>query len=199
MTCLTIGRLYDFLDGTLPTAENEAIERHLASCETCRRALAVRKRIAGAASDLPAFEIPGDFASRVLAEISVKPVFLPKKSIKWLVWPAAAAATIAAGFGLFAILSGPGAVASLQKIGAAFGTYLQNAAAAAAKGLKLIVLGGKIIGDISGQVLATLQSVADMVGPEAQIVLAGGTLVILFSGGMFLRRRYAVSERTHEK
>ncbi|MCX6567066.1 MAG: zf-HC2 domain-containing protein [Candidatus Aminicenantes bacterium] len=198
MTCLTIDRLYDYVDGVLSVAGKEAVERHLASCESCRHALAVRERIAGAAADLPAFEVPEDFAARVMEKASALPVLLPKKSKIWLIWPAAAA-TIAAGFGLFTILSGQGTVASLQKIGAAFGTYLQNAAAAAAKGLKLIVLGGKIIGDISGQALATLQSVADIVGPEAQIVLAGGTLIILFSGGMFLRRRYAVSERTHEK
>jgi len=199
MTCLTAGRIYDFLDGALPAEEKEDVERHLASCEACRLALAVRERIAGASADLPAFDVPEDFASRVMAKASALPLPVPKKSRAWIVWPAAAAATIASGFGLYAILTGQGAADTLQKIGAAFGTYLKDAGAAAAKGLKLLILGGKIIGDVSGQALSALQRVAGMVGPETQAALAGITLVIVISGSLYLRRRYAVSERTHEK
>ncbi len=199
MTCLTVDRLYDCLDGGLAGAEKEAVERHLGSCETCRRALAVREWIAGAASDLPAFKVPEDFAARVMEKASTLPAPVAKKFNIRLVWPAAAAAAITAGFGLAVILPGQGTLASLQKMGAAFGTYLQNAAAFAAKGLKLAVLGGKIIGDISGRVLDLLRSVAEMAGPETQAVLAAGTLIIIISGSMYLHHRPAVSERTHEK
>lgn len=199
MTCLTVDRLYDYLDGVLADAEKEAIGSHLGSCKTCRRALAVRERIAGAASNLPAYEVPEDFAARVMEKASALPAPVAKKFNIRLLWPAAAAAAIAAGFGLAVILPGQGILASLQKMGAAFGTYLQNAASFAAKGLKLLVLGGKIIGDISGRVLDLLRSAAEMAGPETQAVLAAGTLVIIISGSMYLHHRSAVSERTHEK
>ncbi len=199
MSCLTAGRLYDYLDGALSAPDREDVERHLADCEACRRALDVRQRIAGAAADLPDFEIPGDFTARVMAQVSERPAYAPKKAVRIFAWAAAIAATIGSGFGLYALLSGQGALALLQKWGAAFGTYLQNAAGVAIKGLKLFVLSGKIIADVSSQVLATLQSVAAMMGPEARVIVAGMALVILFSGGMFLRRRTAVSEKIDEE
>jgi predicted anti-sigma-YlaC factor YlaD len=199
MSCLTAGRLYDYLDGVLSAPDREDVERHLADCEACRRALDVRQRIAGAAADLPDFEIPGDFTARIMAQVSERPAYVPKKAVRIFAWAAAAAATIGSAFGVYAFWTGQGALALLQKWGGAFGTYLQNAAGVAIKGLKLFVLSGKIIADVSGQVLATLQSVAAMMGPEARVIVAGMALVILFSGGMFLRHRTAVSEKIDEE
>jgi hypothetical protein len=59
-------------------------------------------------------------------------------------------------------------------------------------------LAGKVIGEIAGQVLAMLRTVADSVGPETQAVLAVGSVAILITGGLFLRRRITTSERTYE-
>jgi anti-sigma factor RsiW len=194
MSCLTADRLYDYLDGTLTAPDREEVERHLAGCAACQIALDVRRRVAGAAAEWPDFEIPDDFTARVMTKVSAMPAYAPKRVKKGLLWAAAAVATIGSGFGMYAFLSGQEALALLQKWGAGFGAYLQTAAGVAAKGLKLLILGGKIIADVSDQALATLQSVAEMMGPETRIFIAGGALVILFSGGMFLRRRTAASE-----
>lgn len=199
MSCLSVGRLYDFLDGALPPAEKEAVERHLAACPSCRRALENRKCLAEAARALPPFAVPEDFAAGILARLPALPATKVKKTRLWLGWSAAVTTTILAGFGLAAIFSGQGAPAFLQRMGAGFGTYLQGAFNVFAKGLKLLVTAGKIVGTISGQVLATLRSVADMVGPEARIVIAGGTLVILVSGAMLLRRRQILTEKSHHE
>ncbi len=199
MSCPSVDRLYDDLDGALTGAEKEAVERHLQSCESCRRARAVRGRIAGAAADLPPFEVPPDFAAGVMAGIAALPVPAAKKLHPGLVWTAAVAAAAGAGIGLGMILAGAGSAAWLSRIGPAFGAQLRNAAAFAAKGGKLLFLGGKIILGVSRGVLEFLRSTAEILGPDGRAVLIGGTLVILISGGVFLRRRLPVSERTHEK
>ncbi len=196
MPCLTVHRVYDYLDGALPAEESAAVERHLEECPACRHALDARKRLAEAADCLPPFSVPDDFAACVMAKLPAAPA---RKLRLRLVWATAAAATLVSGLGLGVILSGQSVLVTLHKIGTAFGSYLQGALNFAAKGLRLLTLAGKIIETISGQVLASLRSVADMIGPEGQAVLAGGSLVIVITGGMLLRRRQILSERTHDK
>jgi predicted anti-sigma-YlaC factor YlaD len=198
MHCLTADRLYTLLDGDLSSSEKTEIDRHLSACETCRSALAARKRIAEAAAGLPPFEVPADFAAGIMARIPVSPARAGSLFRGWRIALAAGAATVALGFGLTALFSGRGVSALLQAAAAAFGGYLHDAANLFGKGLKVLLLAGKIVGEIAGQVLATLRTVAGSVGPETQAVLAGGSLAILITGALFLRRRIALSERTHE-
>jgi anti-sigma factor RsiW len=199
MPCLTPDRIYDYLDGALSPGEREDIERHLAGCAACRCVLEVRQKISGAAAELPDVPVPDDFASGIMAKVAEMPAYGPKKAVRGLFWAAGTAAFLASVFGVYAFWTGQGALNLLQSWGGDFVSYLQTAVGAAAKGLKLLILGGKIIADVSSQALSTLQSVASMISPEGRAVIAGGALVILFSGGVFLRRRNAVSENTHEE
>jgi hypothetical protein len=198
MNCLIIDRLYAYLDGALSPAEKEEADRHFASCESCRIALAARKRLAETAESLPAFIIPDNFSAQIMTRIPSAPARLRRKSWGWPAAFAAGTATITFVFSLTALLSGQGLPVLLQKAAEAFGGYLHDAANFAVKGLKMIVLAGKIVGDIAGQVLSTLRAVTDMIGPETQAILAGGTLLILITGGVFLRRRIVFAGRHHE-
>jgi predicted anti-sigma-YlaC factor YlaD len=198
MNCLTIDRLYAYLDGDLSPVEKKEADRHFASCESCRIALAARKCLAETAASLPAFEIPDDFSAQVMARIASASARARVKTWGWLSALAAGAVTISMGLILTALFSGQGVPVLLQKAAAAFGGYLHDAANFAVKGLKILVLAGKIVGDIAGQVLNALRAVTDMIGPETQAVLAGGTLLILVTGGLFLRRRIVFAGRHHE-
>jgi len=199
MPCLTIDRVYDYLDGALSPVEREDVERHLAGCASCRKCLEIRREIAGAASVLPDMPVPDDFAAGIMAKVAEMPAYGQKKAVRTLAWAAGVFAFLASAFGVYAFWTGQGALVLLQKWGGGFVTYLQAAAGVAAKGMKLLILGAKIIVDVSSQALATLQSVASMISPEGRAIVAGGTLVILFTGGVFLRRRNAASEKSHEE
>ena len=52
-SCWNPGTLEDYVDGELPADEHERVERHLEGCEACRRAVAERRRLARAVSELP--------------------------------------------------------------------------------------------------------------------------------------------------
>jgi anti-sigma factor RsiW len=198
MPCLTADRYYAYLDGDLSPAEKSAVDRHLAACEACRLALTARTRIMEAAAGLPAFDLPTDFATGIMARVPVPAARSRSLFRGWRIAFGAGAATVILGFGLTAIFSGRGIATLLLDAAAAFGGYLHDAANAFAKGLKVLLLAGKVIGEIAGQVLAMLRTVADSVGPETQAVLAVGSVAILITGGLFLRRRITTSERTYE-
>lgn len=199
MPCLTVDRIYDYLDGALSPVEREDFEHHLAGCASCRKALEIRREIAGAASVLPDVPVPGDFAAGIMAKVAEMPSYGPKKAVRTLAWAAGVTAFLASAFGTYAFWTGQGALPLLQRWGSGFVTYLQTAAGVAAKGFKLLYLGAKIIADVSSQALATFQSVASLISPEGRAVVAGAVLFILFSGGVFLRRRNAASEKMHEE
>jgi len=198
MNCLIIDRLYAYLDGDLSPTEKEEADRHFASCESCRIALATRNRIAKTAESLPAFKIPEDFSAQIMARIPSAQVRRRRKTWGWPAAIAAGAVTITSGFFLTALFSGQGVPVLLQKAAEAFGGYLHDAANFAIKSLKIIVLAGKLVGDIAGQILNTLRAITDMIGPETQAILAGGSLLILITGGVFLRRRIVFAGRHHE-
>ncbi len=143
MSCPSVDRLYDDLDGALTGAEKESVERHLQSCESCRRARAVRGRIAGAAADLPPFEVPPDFAAGVMAGIAALPVPAAKKLHPGLVWTAAAAAAAGAGIGLGMILAGAGSAAWLSRNRSRVRSPAPQRRRLLAKGGKLPLLGRK--------------------------------------------------------
>ena len=199
MTCLAADRLYDYLDGALSPVEREDAERHLAGCASCRAALEIRRKIADAASALPDVPVPDDFAAGIMVKITHRPKDSPNKAVRAPVWAAGAALVLASVFVAYAFWTGQGALFLFQKWGGALVSYLQAASGAAAKGLKLLVLAGKVIADVTSGALAALQSVASMISPEGRAVVGGGALVVLFTGGVFLRRRNAVSEKTHDE
>jgi len=198
MNCLTVQQMYSFLDGDLPPAEKENIEKHLAACEACRKALDARRCLDEAASALPDVAVPEDFCAQVMARLPLAPIPAPAKSRRKLVFAASGIAAIPIGVFLAAVFWGPGFSAFLQKAEETFGAYLHNAANFAAKVVKIIVLAGKILGDLAGQILGTLRAITDMIGAEAIAVLAAGTLLILVTGGYFLRRRILFAGRRHE-
>ncbi len=63
-------RLSDYLDGELPAAEAESLERHLAGCEACARALEELRAVVARARDLEPAEPPRDLWPEIAARIA---------------------------------------------------------------------------------------------------------------------------------
>jgi anti-sigma factor RsiW len=67
MTHSQVSRLLDaFVDGTLKAAEQEAVERHTASCPRCAGDLAKAERTLSLLREPPPVRIPHGFARRVM-------------------------------------------------------------------------------------------------------------------------------------
>jgi hypothetical protein len=102
MKCLSLARLYDYLEGLLDEQEGREVGRHLLACGRCRQVMEDRRRMLEASRSLPSLELPADFTAKVMEAV------FPKKRPwrRWLWAPAAVLASLLlVTFGL-AFLSG---------------------------------------------------------------------------------------------
>ncbi len=66
-------KLQEYLDNTLPPAEIQLVEVHLASCAVCRQELASLREIDGALAALPVLTEPANFTEQVMAQVYASP------------------------------------------------------------------------------------------------------------------------------
>lgn len=123
MTCLELeAHLPDLVEGTTPAAHREAIDRHLATCEACRRLVADLRRIAQTAGTLDRVPLPPESWPRLAARLRQEPGFGGKvrpARLPWT-WLAAAAVLVAVvGVGVWSIVRPDGGPASSPAPGAA--------------------------------------------------------------------------------
>jgi hypothetical protein len=111
MTCTDLREyLADLVEGTTPPAHREAIDRHLATCEACRRLVADLRRIAQTAGTLDRLPLPPGSWSRLAARLRQEPGFggathPARLSWRWLAVAAGLAAAV--GLGVWSVV-GPG-------------------------------------------------------------------------------------------
>lgn len=97
-------RLYEYLDGTLSSGAQIAVEKHLAGCAACRQALGAEREIAQSLSGTlrqatDSLQFPAEIQHRVLAALAEqRPVRDEEQGsvFVWgrLVWPVALAASL---------------------------------------------------------------------------------------------------------
>jgi len=98
-------RITALVDGELPPAEREELERHLAGCPACREARAAEEAVAARLRAAPRPALPDGFAAAVMAKVGAE---RPKGRVIPL-WPLVAAATAVAAAVVAMIAVGPGA------------------------------------------------------------------------------------------
>jgi anti-sigma factor RsiW len=85
MTCFTLARLYDYLEGLLDEQERKEADLHVAACDRCRQVMEDRRLMLEASRSLPPLRLPSDFSQRVMEAA------FPRKrpQARWL-WASAA-------------------------------------------------------------------------------------------------------------
>lgn len=193
---MTAERIYAYLDGEIESAELRALEAHLASCPSCREAVAERRLIAAAAESLPPFPVPDGFAASVMARISPKTVRKPLLR-RPAAWAAGAAGLALAGAG-WVLLTGRNFSDLVLDANRFLWGNVQGLATLAAKSYSYAALAVKVLGKLTGQILEGFKVLSSFIGPEVQIACLCVALV-LAAGGFALWRRKPGMERNHEK
>lgn len=200
MDCLSAEKIYRYLDGDLSAAEGAALEAHLAVCSECRTAVEARRRIGEAAACLPAFDVPADFASRVMEKIESVPAPAPARTsvLGWLGAAVAGVSALGLTYVLIAVLSGTGLSQAFIRLNGILWGAVRGSAYYAVKGLKILVLTVEVFVRLVGRALETLQAMTAVIGPEIQAFVVGITILLLIAGALWLGRRYSFAENRHE-
>lgn len=180
MSCLDISRIYLYLENELSSQEEKIIERHLADCPRCRRAVEERRFLLEAVSRLPEPELPEDFSKLVMKA-------LPASRGRALGWLTAVSSTLAAGALMWLtvfLLSGDTLSKSLIGLNDLLWTQVRSFALIFVKTFKLVSLLLKLCIRFSELLFKGFASLTTILSPEVQVLLA--VLTVVISAGLFL-------------
>lgn len=198
MSCLSLERLYAYLERELSSPENRDIEGHLAVCPKCRDAVEERRRMLQAIETLPAFDVPPDFAKGVMDRISTAPEKVKVSFVHWLAAGVAGFLAFSAALAIFALLTGHGLSQFFIRLNHGLWSYVQVAVSGLAKFAKFVILAFKIAGQFLQELLESLRAFASLISPEAQVIFVCSSLLLVLAGGLLLRRKFFL-EKDHEK
>jgi anti-sigma factor RsiW len=167
-----------YLEDELGPYESAKLEEHLDVCEACREALAERRLLHEAFVSLPPFDVPGDFAAKVMENLPEPEPEAAKSG--WLAPLAAGAVSLAVGLIGFSFLTGAG----LADILVAFNRLLSSVAATVlpigAKVLKLAAVLLDVSADAVSMLFSAVGAMLRSLGP------AGVALALGLGGAVFL-------------
>ena len=190
MSCLSLDRLYRYLDGDLVPEEAAEFELHLAACARCREAVEERRALSQAASSLPDLELPAGFSEVVLARIVRAEA--PRKS--WLAILGIGLGALGASLGTLVLASGQSATGLLLRFGRGSLESIRDIVLLVLKFFKLILLAGKILPDLAGTALRGLSRVPGSFPAELLAVAAVIALLAMSSLLFGFRRRLFVQD-----
>jgi len=191
MKCLSLDKIYLYLETELPAEEMNRINNHIATCRNCRLAVENRKAISEAADSLPLFRVPPDFTQQVMARI-----FREKASTRlWIAGLATGFSLIVAIF-LAAFLQSnlnlSGAFIQLNRI---LWNFVGSLSVFFVKSIKVVSLAFDLLLKLSGFIYTTLKSMTSAVGTELQIILVGLTIFISLTLFFGVRRLIWTGEK----
>lgn len=197
MSCLSLERLYAYLERELSAAESRDVEGHLAACLKCRDAVEERRRMLQAIETLPAFEVPPDFSKIVLNRIAAPPAKAKVSFVRWMAVAAAGFLGLAAVFSMIALMTGQNLSQLVIRFNQGLWSTIREAALALAKFGKFVVLFLKVVGQLLGELLDSLGVFMSLIGPEVQVIFIFASLLLILAGGFLWRRKFSV-EKNHE-
>ncbi len=193
MNCLSLDKVYRYLEGELAPSERQELEGHLASCQICREAVEARRRLTEAASTLPDLEIPADFSAKVMARIAGSQFSLRRLLISL----AAGCSAILAALGLAMIVthqSLPGLLVGLNQY------VLRNfksLSLTSIKFLKVFLLIFKIFSNVIEELIGGISVLTSLISPQTQILIVTLTVLLSMTLFMMLKRKFSPRD-THE-
>ncbi len=194
MSCLSLGQVYRYLEGELDSGESRSLEKHLASCGSCRDAVEARRRLAEAASNLPDLEIPADFSAMIMVRIAGAGI----TARKWLTALAGGCAAIAMAMGLAMVVSHQSLPGFLLGLNRYVWSNFKLIGLTLFKFFKVFLVIFKIVSQALGPLVDKLSLLTSLVSPQLQIGLITLTFLVSLTLLMMVKRRLG-ARQNHEQ
>jgi hypothetical protein len=190
MMCLSIHRIYEYLEDQMPEPLKAECEAHLKECPRCRRVLEDRRRFLNAANTLSELTLPATFPLQVMARIKSRELF----SGKWIRLGICAAIPLSFMLiGAFLIRCGileswTGIIESLINI-------FQQTVFILAKGLKLILVFLRTMASSIGLLLEKIRSLGSLAPSETIFLTTAAFMVITAAFLLGMSRKNRIGAR----
>ncbi|MBA7644740.1 hypothetical protein ES703_52485 [subsurface metagenome] len=191
MTCLSIEQIYLYIEKELSSAKNREIQKHLAGCPKCQKAVEERKLLIEAAESLPVWEIPLGFTQQVMARIFQARV----SPLAWLGAVVSGFASMILAVVLFALVTGQNFSDLLRGSYYTLLNAIKNLSPLLAKILKLASMLLKILQQFGEFLVKGLTLLTSLISPQIQIIIIAVAIVIIASSIYGLRSKLFIGEK----
>lgn len=185
MSCLTVEKIYLYLEDELSAEERASVEKHISACKSCKSLLEDRNKMMQAVRSLPSLDMPADFTQQVMAK-----VFPHRSPVK--IWIAG----LATGFSLtmFIILaiflqSDLSLSGTFVHLNSSLWTFVKNISVFTVKLIKVASVIFGILVQFVSFVFKTLGNLTTLIRPEFQIFLIILTVILSLSTVLMMRRK----------
>ena len=193
MSCLTPEQIYLYLERGTESVERRAIETHLNTCPSCRRAVEERAILHEASLNLPPLEVPPGFARTVLNKIPV----MGASSRAWI-------AALVSGVGILllvfmgaTLLTGQSIPGFLASTGRTLGRLFSHSAAFLGKALEISLVGFRLVGEFFEGLMKILNILSSyLLRPETAIPALFLALLLTFLFVVGMKRILLSGEKT---
>ena len=185
MSCLTVDQIYLYLEDELSVEERNYVEKHLATCESCKILFEDRKIMMSAVQSLPPLDMPADFTQQVMAS-----VFPHRSPIK--IWIAG----LATGFSLMMVIflaiflqSDLSFSGTFVRLNSSLWALVKNLSVFTVKLIKITSVILEILVQFVSFLFKTLGNLTTLIRPEFQIFLIIFTIILSLSALFMMRRK----------
>lgn len=191
MRCLSIEQIYLYLEKELSPAEEREINKHLAVCPKCKKAVDERRLLLQAAESLPLWKTPPDFTQQVMARI------FPERAspLAWFGAVASGFASMILAVVLFALVTGQSLSNLLFNIYHTGLDFVKNLSPLFAKTIKVASLLIKILQQLGELLIKSLTLLTTIISPQLQIILIAVAIIFIASSIYGIKRKLLIGEK----
>jgi len=191
MSCLSVEQIYMYLEKQLSPPENKKIEKHVGSCSKCQKVLEERKFLLQAVEDLPSWQVPSNFAQKVMERLS------PIK-VTWWGWISALAGgflTFVMAFIIYILVTGQNLSSLFINLYQALWEQIKNSSLVFIKFFKVMSVILSTVAQLLKSLSQGLLQILTVIKPEAQILIIVILTLISFFIIYGIRRKFLVGEK----
>jgi hypothetical protein len=191
MKCLSIEQIYLYIEKEVSLSESKKIERHLATCRKCKKALEERRPLLQASESLPLWKTPPDFTQQVMARIF--PIRVPLSA--WLTALYAGLGSISLAIFILFLVTGQNFSTLLTGFNHSLWNFIKNISPIFVKLFKVASLFVKALQQFFEYIVKAFASLTTIISPQVQIIIITIAIILIAFSIYGIKRKILIGEK----